>query len=154
MNYYLTTYYSRRLKRLSKQVNPLPMVYRPPYPWYIDTLRHPTHGISTPYSWYIDPPAHGISTPLPMVYQSLSYGIMNSSLLVEMRGVQFTMRGFKIQWQKIDPGIKIPYGKLNPGSIYHGVQNTIWHLFIFSEKFYEKVLSGYQYGIFTHILQK
>jgi hypothetical protein len=36
--------------------------------------------------------------PLPMVYQTLSYGIMNSSLLVEMRGrVQFTMRGFNIQ---------------------------------------------------------
>ena len=63
---------------------------------------------------------------------------MNSSLLVEMRGgVQFTMRGFKIQWQKIDPGVKIPYGKWTrgqniigkstPGSIYHGVQNTIWH---------------------------
>ena len=60
---------------------------RPPYPWYIDP---PTHGISTPYPWYID--------PLPMVYQTLSYGIMNSSLLVEMRG----------------------------GSIYHeGVQNTM-----------------------------
>ena len=59
--------------------SPLPMVYQPPNPWYFD------------------PPAHGISTPLPMVYQTLSYGIMNSSLLVEMRGVQFTMRGFKIQ---------------------------------------------------------
>ena len=94
------------------------MVYRPPYPWYIDPL---THGISTllpmvyrpPNPWNVDPPAHGISTPLPIVYQTLSYGIMNSSLLVEMRGVQFTMRGFKIQLQKIAPGVKI-YGKLNP----------------------------------------
>jgi hypothetical protein len=42
------------------------MVYRPP-----------THGILTPltmvyrppYPWYIDPPTHGISTPLPMVYR-------------------------------------------------------------------------------------
>ena len=32
---------------------------------------------------------------------------------IKMRG------GFKIQWQKIDPGVKIPYGKLNPGSKYH-----------------------------------
>ena len=81
---------------------PLSMVYQPPYPWYIDPS---THGISTPLPmiyrplipWYIDRPAHVISTPLPMVYQTLSYGIMNSSLLVEMRGIQFTMRGFKIQ---------------------------------------------------------
>jgi hypothetical protein len=109
----------------------LPMVFWPPYPWYIDPLNHgiltlltmvyrpSTHGILTPlpmvyrppYPWYID--------LLPMVYQTLSYGIMNSSLLGEMRGLQFTMMGFKIQWQKIDPGVKIPYGKLNPGSKYH-----------------------------------
>ena len=97
----------------------LPMVFWPPSPWYINP---PTHGISTPYPWqywppypwYINPHTHGILTPqpmvfwppcpwnidppLPMVYQTLSYGIMNSFLLVEMRGggVQFTMRGFKI----------------------------------------------------------
>jgi hypothetical protein len=59
------------------------MVYRPPYPWYID------------------PSAHGISTPLPMVYQTLSYGIMNSSF-------GRNEGGFKIQGQKIDPGVKIP----------------------------------------------
>jgi hypothetical protein len=34
----------------------LPMVFWPPYPWYID------------------PPTHGILTPLPMVYQTLSFG--------------------------------------------------------------------------------
>ena len=33
-------------------LTPLPMVYRPPYPWFID----------------IDPPTHGISTPQPMVF--------------------------------------------------------------------------------------
>ena len=55
------------------------------YPWYFDP---PTHGILTPpYPWYFDPPIHGIPTSLPMVYQNLSYGIMNPSLLVEMRGV-------------------------------------------------------------------
>ena len=63
------------------------MVYRPPYRWYIDP----------PNPWYFDPPAHGISTPLPMVYQALSYGIMNSSFGRNEGGVQFTMRGFKIQ---------------------------------------------------------
>ena len=78
----------------------LTMVYRPPNPWYFD------------------PPAHGISTPLPMVYQTLSYGSMNSSLLVEMRGgsiyhegVQNTMTknwtwGQNTIW-KIEPGVKI-----------------------------------------------
>jgi hypothetical protein len=33
-------------------------------------------------------------------------------------------------WKEINlvlPGVKIPYEKLNPGSIYLGVQNTIWH---------------------------
>jgi hypothetical protein len=44
----------------------LPMVYRPPYPWYFDP---PIHGILTPYPWYIDPATHGISTTLPMVYR-------------------------------------------------------------------------------------
>jgi hypothetical protein len=57
-----------------------PMVYRTPYPWYIDP---PAHGILIPYPWYFDPlpmvyrPSypwyiepltHGILTPLPMVF--------------------------------------------------------------------------------------
>ena len=54
-------------------LTPLPMVFWPPYPWYIDP---PTHGILTPlsmvywppYPWYIDPLTHGIATPLPMVF--------------------------------------------------------------------------------------
>ena len=53
------------------------------------------------YPWYFDRPAHVISNPLPMVYQTLSYGIMNS-LLVEMRG-----------------GSKYNDKKLTPGSKYH-----------------------------------
>ena len=60
-------------KLLLENFDPLPMVYRPPYPWNIDP---PTHGISTPlpmvfwppYPWYFDPPIHGILTPLLMVY--------------------------------------------------------------------------------------
>ena len=55
-------------------LTPLSMVYWPPYPWYTDSL---THGISTPlpmvfwppYPWYIDTPTHGILNPLPMVYR-------------------------------------------------------------------------------------
>ena len=94
------------------------MVYRPPYPWYFDlpnhdistpltmVYRHATHGILTPLPmvyrplnpWYFDPPAHGISTPLPMVYQTLLwyYEILSVGRN-EGGGVQFTMRGFKIQ---------------------------------------------------------
>ena len=34
-----------------------------------------THGILTPYPWYIDPPTHGILTPLSMVYRPLTHGI-------------------------------------------------------------------------------
>ena len=49
-----------------------------------------------------------------MVYQTLSYGIMNS-LLAEMRGVQFTMRGFNLPWG----GSKYNNKKLTPGSKYH-----------------------------------
>ena len=45
--------------------DPLPMVYRPPYPWNIDP---PTHGISTPLPMVFWPPTHGILTPLSMVY--------------------------------------------------------------------------------------
>jgi hypothetical protein len=40
-------------------LTPLPLVYRIPYPWYIE------------------PPTNGISNPLPMVYQTPYYGIMN-----------------------------------------------------------------------------
>ena len=40
--------------------NPLSMVYRPPYPWYIDPL---------PLEYR--PPIHGILTLLPMVYRPL-----------------------------------------------------------------------------------
>ena len=45
--------------------------------------RTPTHGISTPYPWYIDLPSHGILTPLypryidplSMVYRPPTHGI-------------------------------------------------------------------------------
>jgi hypothetical protein len=56
---------------------------------YID---HPTHGILTP-------------TPIPMVYQNLSYGIMNPSLLVEMRRVNFHEGGSKCNNKKSTPGL-------------------------------------------------
>ena len=61
-------------------IDPIPMVFWPPYPWYIDTPTHgistPTHGILTPYPWYKYPLTHGILTPyqwymepLPMAYR-------------------------------------------------------------------------------------
>ena len=137
------------------------MVYRTPYPWYINLLpmvyRPPTHGILTPlpmvyrppYPWYIDPQSHGILTPLPMEYRppylwyiKPSLMVLWTPLLVEMRG------GFNLPWggskyndKKLTPGSKYHkenwtrgqniIGKSTPGSIYHGVQNTIWHRYQF-----------------------
>ena len=40
---------------------PLPMVYRTPYPWYVD-----------PYAWYFDSPTNAISNCLPMICRPLS----------------------------------------------------------------------------------
>jgi hypothetical protein len=81
----------------------LPMVFWPPYPWYIDP---PTHGILTPltmvywppYPWYIDlpnpwyinPPTHGISSPLLWYYELLSFG-RNEGGSIYHEGVQNTM---------------------------------------------------------------
>jgi hypothetical protein len=83
--------------------DPLPMVYRPPYPWNIDP---PTHGISTPPTYGIlTPPAHGILNPLPMVpfiSTPLSmvfwspytwYFDLPAYLLIRNGGVQFTIQG-------------------------------------------------------------
>ena len=42
-------------------LNPIAMVYRPPYLWYFDAP--PTHGSLTPYSWYFDPRTEGILNP-------------------------------------------------------------------------------------------
>ena len=124
--------------------DPLPMVYRPC-----------THGISTPlpmiyrppYLWYFDPPTHGILTPLLMEYRPPYLWYINPSLmvlwtplLVEMKGgsiyhevVQNTMKkkltlGSKYHKENWTRGQNI-IGKSTPGSIYHGVQNTIWHRF-------------------------
>ena len=67
-----------------------------------------------------------------MVYQTLSYGIMNSSLLVEMRegsiyheGVQNTMtknlpQGQNTIW-KIEPGVKY-HMKIEPGVKYMKIE--------------------------------
>ena len=127
--------------------DPLPMVYRTPctwyfdppihgfwpsYPWYFDPHTHgiskplsvlfPTHGILTPpsmiflppYPWYIEPPTHGISNPLLLYYEPLLFGRNGG-------GGQFTMRGFKIRWQKIDHRVNIWYENWPRG------QNNIWH---------------------------
>ena len=69
------------------------MVYRTPYPWHIK-----------PYPWYIE--------SFLMVLWTPSFD--------KNEGVQFIMMGFKIPWQKFDPGVKIPYDILNPGWIFQG----------------------------------
>jgi hypothetical protein len=67
----------------------------------IDTWHITLINLERRSSWNID--------PLPMVYQILSYGIMNSSLLVEMRGGSIYHEGVQITMTK----------KLTPGSKYH-----------------------------------
>ena len=79
----------------------LPMVYRPPYWWYIE---HPTHGILTPYQWYIyiDPPIHGILNPYPWYVDPHIHGIFTplpmicwppAYLLIRNEGGQLTIQG-------------------------------------------------------------
>jgi hypothetical protein len=63
------------------------MVYRPPYPWYIDPqpmLFWP------PCPWNIDPPTYGISNPLLWYYELLSFG-RNEGGSIYHDGVQNTM---------------------------------------------------------------
>jgi hypothetical protein len=49
------------LNPLRMYIEPLPMIYRSPYPWYIELT---IHGILIPLlKWYIDPHDHGILTP-------------------------------------------------------------------------------------------
>ena len=142
---------------------PLTMVYRPPTHGILTPLpmvyRPPNHGISTPYPWHIDPPTHGISTPLPMVYRPPcpwnidppTYGISNPLLwYYELfsfgrngGGVNLPWGGSKYNDKKLTPRSKYHMenwtrgpniiGKSTPGSIYHGVQNTIWHRYIIFE---------------------
>ena len=85
--------------------DPLAIVYRPPYPWYIDPS---THGILNPlpmvywppYPWYFDPPTHDILTSLHIFWLEMGGG------------------GFKIPW-----GFNLPY---RGGSIFNkGVQYTM-----------------------------
>jgi hypothetical protein len=90
--------------------------------------------------------AHGISTPLPMVYQTLFYGIMNSSFGRNEGGFNLPWGGSKYNDKKLTPGSKYHMknwtrgqniiGKSTPGSICHGVQNTIWHRYWFFWTYY------------------
>jgi hypothetical protein len=50
-------------------------------------------------------PAHGILTPLPMVYQTLSYGIMNSSFGRNEGWFNLPWGGSKYNDKKLTPGI-------------------------------------------------
>jgi hypothetical protein len=105
-------------------MNPLLMEYRTPFQWYI---KPPIKGISNAYPWNIKPPTHGILNPLLWYFAPLTNGISNpatmaywTTMLGKNEGVQFTMMGFNIQCRKCAPGVKIPYGILNPGSIFQG----------------------------------
>jgi hypothetical protein len=66
-------------------LTPLPMVFWP---------SSPTNGMLTPpYPWYIKPSL--------WYYEPLYFGRND--------GIQFTMRRFKIQWRKGDPGVNISF---------------------------------------------
>jgi hypothetical protein len=79
--------------------------------WYFDP------GFNFPYDiltlpWYFDPAAHGISTPY-LWYIKPSLMVLWTPLLVEMRGGSIYHEGFKIQWQKIDPGVPLSSGDID-----------------------------------------
>jgi hypothetical protein len=115
-------------------LNPLSMVFWPPYPWYIEPMV-----FRSSYPWYFDShthgiltPFHGILTPLPMVFWPPTHDILtpypwyiNPSLLVEMRRVNLPWGGSKYNDEKSTQGQYIIW-KLTMGSIYHGGQNIIW----------------------------
>ena len=128
----------------------LPMVFWPPYSWYIDP---PTNGISTslamvfwppypwyidPYSWYNDPLTHGILTILPMEYRPPFHGILTSLSMVYRPPYPWyfdptypnsdppthdILTSLPISWLEIGGG----GAKYPGGSIYHtgGVQFSI-----------------------------
>ena len=72
-----------------------------------------------------------------MVYQTLSYGIMNSSFGRNEGGFNLPWGGSKYNDKKLTKGSKYHkenwtrgqniIGKSSPDSIYHGIQNPIWH---------------------------
>ena len=123
----------------------IPMIYRPPYPSYIDPTTHgiwpPINGILTCYPWYIDPlypwyfdpPTHGILTPLSMVIWPPSqwfieppiHGILTPLPIswLEMRGSKFHTGGQNTMdenWPRsqFTMGVKIPYDT-DPFFIHH-----------------------------------
>ena len=118
------------------------MVFWPPYPWYIDPA---THDILTPLTMVYRPPLPMEYRPPYLWYTKPSHGIMNSSLLVKMRGVNLPWGGSKDNDKQMTSGSNYHMEnwtrgqniiwKLTPGSIYHGVQNTIWHRSISSRLF-------------------
>ena len=95
-----------------------------------------THGISTPYPWYLAPPTIDILTPLPMVFWPPIHGIL-IPLPMEYRppihGIltpyPWYVDPLPISWLEMR-GVKIPWGFNLPyrGSVFNkGGQNTIWH---------------------------
>jgi hypothetical protein len=123
----------------------LPMIYRPPYPWYFDPPHHPwyfdppTHGISTILLMVFWPPIHGIKTHLPMVFCPLLmvYGAPYPWYIdTPTHGILTPIHGIKthlpmIFWPPIY-GISTPLPMVFWPSAYllirkEGGQNTIWH---------------------------
>ena len=77
---------------------PLPMVFWPTYPWYINP---PTHRISTPYTWYFDLPAYFL-----IINGGVQFTIQGGSVF--SKGVQYTMDVNRPRVQ-FTMGFKIPY---------------------------------------------
>jgi hypothetical protein len=104
--------------------DPLPMVFwcpthgiLTPYLWYIAPPPPPLSMVFWPtYPWYIDPLSMVIWPPYPWYFDPSAY------LLIRNEGV-------KIPWGSMfHTGGSIYHGwKLTPESLYHGGQNTIWH---------------------------
>ena len=106
-----------------------------PYRWYI---KPPAYGILTPlsmvyrtsYQWYIEPPTQGILNHLPRVYRipcplhieplpMVSRNPYTRHIGPPLMVLWTTIFVFKIPYCiYIEPGVKIPYCILNPGSKY------------------------------------
>jgi hypothetical protein len=107
---------------------PLPMVFWPPYPWNIEP---PIHYISTPlpmvywtpYPWYIDPTTHRISTPYTWYFDLPAYLLIRNEGGQNTMGVQFTIQGGGSVFNK--------GGQYTMDQNWPQGQNTIWHRFKF-----------------------
>ena len=119
----------------------IPMIYRPPYPSYIDPTTHgiwpPINGILTCYPWYIDPlypwyfdpPTHGILTPLSMVIWPPSQWFIEPpihGILTPLPISWLEMRGSTYHGWKLTPESKYHTTTILSSFItYHRICNQI-----------------------------